>query len=229
MKFAIACKSDGFWHILDEVRGTDAYIRIQSPADLDVGRLESHGIETVFFAHWSWIVPEDILSRFECVCFHSAPVPFGRGGSPIQNMIALGREETEIVALRMQRTLDSGPVYMRERCSLLGGGEEVMIRIYRRIGDMIAVMCQAMPEAVPQEGPVTIFRRRTPEESRIPQDSTLPALFDHIRMLDIEGYPSAFLDHGRYRLRFSRPALRFGGRIEATVSIELANEERPEK
>lgn len=71
---------------------------------------------------------------------------------------------------------------------------------------------------------------RCPGYGRILQDwiarrSRHGRLFNHIRMLDTKGYPNVFIDHGRYRFRFSRPALRFGGRLEASVSIELTNEE----
>lgn len=220
MKFAIACRTAGFWSVFDDGLVPEGYLRIEGRAELSMDRLEAAGVEVIFFPHWSWIVPEDILDRFECICFHSAPLPFGRGGSPIQNMIAMGKEETEVVALRMESRLDAGPVYLRASCSLLGGGEEVMIRIYRRIAAMIGTLSRAIPDPVPQDGPVTTFRRRSPGDSRIPPDSSIEHLFDHLRMLDVEGYPSAFLDHGGFRFRFSRPALRFGGRIEANVTIE---------
>ena len=36
----------------------------------------------IFFAHWSWIVPEEIYENFNCIVFHTAPLPYGRGGSP---------------------------------------------------------------------------------------------------------------------------------------------------
>ena len=55
----------------------------------------------IYFPFWSWKVPIDILARYECIGFHSAPLPFGRGGSPIQNMIKLGHRETELCAFRM--------------------------------------------------------------------------------------------------------------------------------
>lgn len=225
MRVAIACRTAGFWSLFRDELVPEGYLRIETRDELSIARLEAAGVEVVFFPHWSWIVPEEILARFECVCFHSAPLPFGRGGSPIQNMIALGKEETEVVALRMVAQLDAGPVFLRSSCSLLGGGEEVMIRIYGTIATMIGTLSRNLPDPVPQEGSATTFRRRSPENSRVPQDATVRALFDHIRMLDVEGYPPAFLDHGGYRFRFTRPALRFGGRIEADVSIERIEEE----
>ena len=69
-----------------------------------------------------------------------------------------------------------------------------------------------------QSGPVTIFKRRKPEESLIPTTPSLNRLHDFIRMLDGEGYPPAFIEHGGYRYEFSQAAL-YDGRIQADVKI----------
>jgi methionyl-tRNA formyltransferase len=39
-------------------------------------------------------------------------------------------------------------------------------------------------------------------------------------MLDAEGYPQAFIDHGEFRIHFSRAAL-YDGRIVADAKITL--------
>ena len=31
----------------------------------------------IFFLHWSWIVPNEIVDRYECVCFHMGDVHTG--------------------------------------------------------------------------------------------------------------------------------------------------------
>lgn len=218
--YAIACKADAFWNIISEFAKQEEYVRICDPEQLRSDNLARHGVKTIFFPHWSWIVPNEIIEQFDCVCFHSAPVPFGRGGSPVQNMIQLGMTETEVVALKMNGQLDSGPVYMRKKCSLIGGGEEVYIRIYNIIAGMIGSMCNVLPEPQPQSGAVTLFKRRKPHESEIPLEASIEKLFDHIRMLDVENYPKAYLNVGNLKLTFSRPALRFSNKIEANVTIE---------
>src|ERR1700733_9644610 len=65
----------------------------------------------IFFPHWGYLVPSSILELTECVCFHETDVPFGRGGSPLQNLIARGHRETKLSALRMVAEVDAGPVY----------------------------------------------------------------------------------------------------------------------
>ena len=59
------------------------------------------------------IYSKEIIKRFECVCFHMADVPYGRGGSPLQNLIARGHRETKLTALRMVEDFDAGPVYSK--------------------------------------------------------------------------------------------------------------------
>ena len=43
--------------------------------------------EYIFFPHWSEIVPEDTIKKYDCVCFHMTDLPYGRGGGPLQNLI----------------------------------------------------------------------------------------------------------------------------------------------
>ena len=72
---------------------------------------------------------------------------------------------------------------------------------------------------VPQTGEPVNFKRRTPAQSLVPSD--LPdasALHDFIRMLDAEGYPHAFIEHGGFRLEFTQSALHEGA-VTAQVRI----------
>ena len=41
----------------------------------------------IFFIHWSWLIPKEIYENYECIVFHMTDLPFGRGGSPLQNLI----------------------------------------------------------------------------------------------------------------------------------------------
>ena len=74
----------------------------------------------IFFLHWSWKVPDEIVDSFECVCFHMTDVPYGRGGSPLQNLIVRGHQDTMVTALRMTHEFDAGPVYLKEPLTLEG-------------------------------------------------------------------------------------------------------------
>jgi methionyl-tRNA formyltransferase len=52
----------------------------------------------------------------------------------------------------------------------------------------------------------------------MPQTGTLKEIYDHIRMLDAETYPPAFLDYGQMRYTFSEACLMDEG-VSARVKI----------
>lgn len=187
-------------------------------AELTVERVRELRPRCLFFLHWSWKVPDEIVRDFECVCFHMTDVPYGRGGSPLQNLIVRGHRETKLTALRMTGEFDAGPVYLKRPLSLEGSAEEILIRASELSATMIGAIVRRRPTPRAQRGRVTVFRRRRPEESALGAPASLKALHDFIRMLDAEGYPRAFLEHGGFRFEFSRAALK-DGRIVADVSI----------
>ena len=197
----------GEWHLVSEPKElTEDLVRDVEP-------------RYIFFPHWNKVVPAEILALAECVSFHETQLPFGRGGSPIQNLIATGYTETSICALRMVEELDAGPIYLMRPLSLLGLGEEVFIRASQIVAEMIRHIVTHEPKPSAQQGDPTWFKRRTPGQSRIEADTqSLDELFDHIRMLDAAAYPRAYLDYGAFRFHFSRPARRTG-RIDADVRI----------
>ena len=114
-------------------------------------------------------------------------VPYGRGGSPLQNLIIRGHSHTKLTALRMTDDFDAGPIYLKENLSLEGNAEEIYIRATYLAARMIKHIIRKRSKPTPQTGKVIIFQRRRPEQSEIPQLPTLEALYDFIRMLDAEG------------------------------------------
>ena len=76
--------------------------------------------ENVFFPHWSYFIPEEVYNNFRCIIFHMTDLPFGRGGSPLQNLIVRGHKETKISAIQCVKEVDAGPVYLKKPLSLNG-------------------------------------------------------------------------------------------------------------
>ena len=207
--------------IFDEVIVTNPgeWQFIGDPEQLSVAVIAELSPRYLFFLHWSWKVPLQLVNDYECVCFHMTDVPYGRGGSPLQNLIVRGRRSTKLTALRMVESFDAGPVYMKEELSLEGGtAEEIFIRASYLSARMIKTIIEQEPVPQPQQGKPVNFKRRKPEQSRITDITNLLALYDFIRMLDADNYPHTFLEHGGFRFEFSRAAL-YDGRIEADVTI----------
>jgi len=69
----------------------------------------------IFFLHWSWIIPKNIYNNFNCVLFHMTDLPYGRGGSPLQNLIMNKVYKTKISAIKVSENIDSGDIYLKER------------------------------------------------------------------------------------------------------------------
>jgi methionyl-tRNA formyltransferase len=194
------------------------WVFIDTKDDLTFENVKKYNPRYIFFLHWSWKVPKEIICKYECVCFHMADVPYGRGGSPLQNLIIRGYHKTKLTALRMVEKLDAGPVYFKEDLSLEGNAEEIYIRSSYLSAQMIRRIIEENPQPTPQEGEPIIFKRRKPSESQIPQLTPIQALYDFIRMLDAEGYPQAYLEHAGFRYEFRRAAL-YDGKVVADVTI----------
>ena len=204
---------------IKKLKLTQKVIEVSTPEELKrVLELET-SVRFIFFLHWSHIVPSRITDNYECVCFHMTDVPYGRGGSPLQNLIERGHQETKLTALKMIRTLDAGPVYLKRDLSLNGStAEEIFIRASALSCEMITLILDEEIEPKEQEGEVVEFARRTPDQSALPVSDNLDVIHDHIRMLDAEGYPHAFLEIGNIRLEFTRSS-RYDGKILANVQI----------
>ena len=100
-----------FKEVLSKYRGE--WFFVSKPEGMSLDFVKKLNPRYIFFLHWSWLVPEELFANYECVCFHMTDVPYGRGGSPLQKLIARGHRETKLTALRMVGELDAGPVYYK--------------------------------------------------------------------------------------------------------------------
>lgn len=198
------------------------FVLISDPSELTTVHLAALNPKFVFFPHWSHRIDSSIYEQFECVIFHMTDLPYGRGGSPLQNLIARGIYETKISALRCVAEMDAGPIYLKKPFSLYGSAEEIFLRASNVIEDMIVEMLEKLAEPIPQDGVPTVFKRRRPEEGNLATAQSLEQAFDLVRMLDAEGYPNAFVNVGPFKLEFTRASIKTG-QVVADVRISLAD------
>lgn len=162
----------------------------------------------ILLPHWSYLIPNAITDNWECVVFHMTDLPYGRGGSPLQNLIVRGHKETKISAIKVTEKLDGGPVYMKRPLSLEGSAQEIFVRCSDIIfHEMIPMFLTEKLTPMPQEGEPVIFKRRKPEDGEITSDMDLNKIYDYIRMLDAEGYPRAYMEFGDYKMEFEAAEL----------------------
>lgn len=196
-----------------------AFYLISQKEDFTVERIGSISPVKIFIPHWSYIIPSAIFERYECIVFHMTDLPYGRGGSPLQNLIVRGLTATKLSALRVEVGLDTGPVYLKMDLSLSGTAEEIFVRANKLVGKMIVEIIQNNLQPVPQEGDPVVFKRRKPEQSDMSGLEKLEEIFDYIRMLDADGYPHAYIEKGEFRYEFTRASIKADGSIVADVKI----------
>ncbi len=168
--------------------------------------------EYIFFPHWSWMIPQEIFENFHCVVFHMTDVPFGRGGSPLQNLIIRGIYHTKISAIRVVRELDAGPVYFKKSLDIRTGSADDILQNASDIifQQMIPSFFQEKVIPMEQRGENVIFKRRTQKQSEIPEGLSQRQLYDYIRMLDGEGYPTAYRNYGKGKVYYRNARIENG-------------------
>ncbi len=189
-------------------------VEITKPEQLNFKFLRELNPKFVFFPHWSSRINHDIFENFESVIFHMTDLPFGRGGSPLQNLIVRGFKETKISAIKCIAELDAGPIYMKRSLTLDGTAQQIFVRAAGIIEEMIVEIVKKTPQPTEQIGEAVVFGRRNPSESEIISLKSVTELYDFIRMLDAEGYPHAFINAGEFKVEF-RNARLFNGRLFA--------------
>ena len=197
----------------------DNFIYINNCEDFNEKYIKEINPNKIFIPHWSYFIPKTIYSKFECIVFHMTDLPYGRGGSPLQNLIIQGKNNTKISAIKVEKEIDAGNIYLKKDLPLFGTAEEIYIRANNVIEQMIIEIIKNKIKPVPQSGEIKFFKRRTPDMSNLKDINTIEKLYDYIRMLDAEGYPSAFIENEYFKFEFTRAVLKSGKQIIADVRI----------
>ena len=146
-------------------------------------------------------------------------VPYGRGGSPLQNLIVKGHSKTVITALKMTNEIDAGPIYLKRKFELNGSALDIYQRTAPICFDMMKEIISGKIVPEDQVGTPTLFHRRQPRESNLDKLHSLEKIYDHIRMLDAPGYPAAFLKHNGMIFEFSNASWNSPNELQATVKV----------
>ena len=192
---------------------------INDKADFSIESLKKINIDKIFIPHWSHIIPKEIFNKYECIVFHMTDLPYGRGGSPLQNLIIRGFKETKISAIKVEQGLDTGPIYLKTKLLLNGTAKEIFERSTKIIYKMILKILENQITPIPQKGEPVIFNRRKPEESNIIELNEIHKIFDYIRMVDCDGYPKAFIENEFIKFEFTKAKMKSKDEILANVRI----------
>ena len=215
--------TEKWWHddlfkSLSEREGEE-WIRISTKEGFSLAALTKYQPEKIFIPHWSYIIPEEIWGAFDCVVFHMTDLPYGRGGSPLQNLIVRGHLDTKISALKVNKGIDTGDIYLKADLSLSGTAQEIFERSSPIVEKMINTIIDNKLEPKPQIGDPVSFSRRKPSDSNVSQLEHLDEMYNYIRMLDADGYPKAFLETEFFRIEFQEASFKEGEEIKAHVRV----------
>jgi methionyl-tRNA formyltransferase len=214
--------SEKNWHfkMFDALssRQAEHWLLVSTLDDFNLDRMEEISPDMIFIPHWSYIIPKNIWSRFDCVVFHMTDLPYGRGGSPLQNLILSGKIDTKISAIKVDNGIDTGDVFLKKDLSLLGTAKEIFERATPVIRQMIEEIIDKKLEPIKQEGTPIYFKRRKTEDSSIENIDDINLIYDYIRMLDCEGYPNAYIETEFLKFKFTNADLS-NNEITANVRI----------
>ena len=156
------------------------------------------------------ITPDEILARnrFNLVV-HESDLPEGRGFAPMTWQILEGKNQIPVCLLEAAKDADAGPVYLRDIMAFQG--HELCSELRDAQGRMTLSLCQQFLaskeplQGVVQQGEISHYPRRRPEDSRLDPEKSISDQFELLRVVDNERYPAFFTHRGhRYRLTIEK-------------------------
>jgi methionyl-tRNA formyltransferase len=83
-------------------------------------QFRAHGAEAAVVVAYGLILPKPVLDVPPLGCFnlHASALPRWRGAAPINRAIMAGDTETAVMIMRMEETLDTGPIALAERVAI---------------------------------------------------------------------------------------------------------------
>jgi methionyl-tRNA formyltransferase len=166
--------------------------------------------DVAFYLGCVKIAPHHILVRNRRnLVVHASDLPRGRGFSPLVWLILEGAARIPVCLLDAADEADAGPVVYREW--IVFDGHELNDELRGQLGEAHVALCERFmaepqpPAGVPQSGKPTVYRRRTPADSRLDPGRSIAEQFDLLRVVDNERYPAFFDLRGhRYVLRIEK-------------------------
>lgn len=214
---------NNYFELKKELENEYSLYLLTNKDELSFENIEKINPKYIFFPHWSWIIPQKIYENYESILFHMTDLPYGRGGSPLQNLITNKIYNTKITAIKVSKELDEGDIYLKEDFDISKGSAK---EIYENASNLIfkklipnIIKKNIVPKK--QEGDIVLFKRRTPEQSNIKtlKDISIANLYDFIRMLDAPSYPKAYIELDNLKIELSEVIIKDGkleGRFEVS-------------
>ena len=158
-----------------------------------------------YFLHWPYIIPNNIYNNIECINFHTSNLPYGRGGSPLQNQIIENIYLSHIYSLRVcENGIDKGPYYNKQQISLQGNIFDIFLLISNMAFEMICDIIDnnISPTHLNDDYNNHIYKRI--KNNKLVTGLELNKIYDQIRMRDFKYYEKTYIEIDNVKISFSR-------------------------
>jgi len=153
--------------------------------------------DIILWYGWSWIIPDELVKKYDCICLHPSPLPRYRGGSPIQNQILNNEKMSAVSLFKMNKEIDAGDIIRQLPMPLCGNIEDIFDRMTQLgFSGTYDFLKNGYNFIKQDDSDMTYFSRRKLSESEITIEeiATRPAeyLYNKVRMLR-DPYPNAYI------------------------------------
>jgi len=195
---------------ISPILGYNSLTLVRTPEELEK-RTASEEWDVIVLVGWSWKVPAEIVDSRLVIGMHPSDLPMYAGGSPIQNQILDGIEQTNATLFKLSEKFDDGEIIDKEPIDLTGHLVQVFDNITKATSNLILRFVKNFPNNTytKQTGERHVVRRLKPEHSKLPLpdngngNMTCKELWDFIRCRE-DPYPNAYFEDDTGRLIIKR-------------------------
>jgi methionyl-tRNA formyltransferase len=203
-------------------------VTLKDPVQSEI--FESLDLDATVVVAYGLLLPPEILETPALGCFnlHASLLPRWRGAAPIQRAIMAGDAETGVMVMRMEESLDTGPVLMAERVKIgrktYGELHDELSRLGANLmGRALSALDRGSITAMPQgkEG-VTHAKKIAREETRL--DWTRPAAELDRLIRGLSPAPGAWFEAKGERIKvlLAEPVSGSGAQGEVIAPLTIA-------
>lgn len=165
-----------------------------------------------FYLGFDKIVPLAFREKFRFnLVVHESALPQGRGWSPLSWQILEGEDEVYITLLDAADEVDSGVIFLQDKMTFDGSEliEELRAiqarKTFKLCRDFLRRPEEISGNTLKQQGDISYYPRRLPEDSNLDVNKSILDLFNHLRIADPVRYPSFFrLGNSKYKVTIQK-------------------------
>lgn len=177
-------------HIKAEELGISVFTPTNFKEENDIKIFQNHNADFAVVVAYGLILPPAIFEapKINTVNIHASLLPRWRGADPIRRAIMSGDIETGICIMKVEKGLDTGCVYLKEKVDILPDDTgEALHNILSIIGGALIVDYlkdySMLKGEVQLEDKTTYAKKLTKEDFKINWGKTAKEIYDQVRAL----------------------------------------------